>query len=111
MQVVHQFSLAIQNTPYFTALRESALTYPIILSSHLATIAVFGGLILMTDLRLLGLALMGSDDAKPQRGRSQRLHPRKNQERKVPDKEHPPAPTNDPQHRNRDRQTATRFSG
>lgn len=57
MPVAHQFSLAIQNTGYFTALRESALVYPIILSSHLATIAVFGGLILMTDLRLLGLAL------------------------------------------------------
>lgn len=48
---------AIQNTAYFTALRESALVYPIIMSSHLATIAVFGGLILMTDLRLLGVAL------------------------------------------------------
>lgn len=57
MSVVHQFSLAIQNTSYFTAVRESELAYPIILSSHLATIAVFGGLILMTDLRLLGLAL------------------------------------------------------
>lgn len=57
MSVAHQISEAIQNTAYFTALRESALTYPIILSSHLATIAVFGGLILMTDLRLLGVAL------------------------------------------------------
>jgi hypothetical protein len=52
-------SQAIQNTAYFTALRESALTYPIILSSHLATIAIFGGLILMTDLRLLGIAMTG----------------------------------------------------
>ncbi len=52
-----QISLAIQNTAYFTSLRESGLPYPIILSSHLATIAVFGGLILMTDLRLLGLAM------------------------------------------------------
>ncbi len=52
-----QISQAIQNTAYFTALRESGLPYPIILSSHLATIAVFGGLILMTDLRLLGVAL------------------------------------------------------
>ncbi len=57
MSAVHQFSLAVQNTAYFTALRESALAYPIILASHLATIAVFGGLILMTDLRLLGLAM------------------------------------------------------
>ncbi len=59
MSVVHQFSLAIQNTAYFTAVRESGLAYPIILSSHLATIAVFGGLILMTDLRLLGVAMTG----------------------------------------------------
>jgi hypothetical protein len=52
-----QISQAIQDTAYFTALRESGLPYPIILSSHLATIAVFGGLILMTDLRLLGVAM------------------------------------------------------
>src|SRR6202035_2646044 len=41
----------------FTSLRESALAYPIIMSLHLSSIAVFGGLILMTDLRLLGLAM------------------------------------------------------
>jgi hypothetical protein len=57
MQAALQISQAIQNTAYFTAVRESMLAYPIILSSHLATIAVFGGLILMTDLRLLGLAM------------------------------------------------------
>jgi hypothetical protein len=57
MLAAHQISLAIQNTAYFTALRESALVYPIILSSHLTMIAVFGGLILMTDLRLLGIAM------------------------------------------------------
>ena len=32
------------------------LVYPIVLSTHLTSIAVFGGMILMTDLRLLGLA-------------------------------------------------------
>ncbi len=52
-----QISQAIQNTAYFTAIRESGLPYPLILSSHLACIAVFGGLILMTDLRLLGVAM------------------------------------------------------
>ena len=52
-----QISQAIQDTQFFTAMRESALVYPIVLSSHLATIAIFGGLILMSDLRLLGLAL------------------------------------------------------
>jgi hypothetical protein len=48
---------AIQDTALFTAMRESALAYPIILSTHLTCIAVFGGMILMTDLRLLGLAM------------------------------------------------------
>jgi hypothetical protein len=48
---------AIQDTALFTAMRESALAYPIILSTHLSCIAVFGGMIMMTDLRLLGLAM------------------------------------------------------
>jgi hypothetical protein len=52
-----EISQAIQDTEFFTFIRESALTYPIILSSHLATLSIFGGLILVTDLRLLGLAL------------------------------------------------------
>jgi hypothetical protein len=52
-----EIAQAIQDTSFFTALRESALPYPIILSTHLTCIAVFGGLILMSDLRLLGLAL------------------------------------------------------
>ena len=41
----------------FTALRGSANVYPIVLSLHMIGIAFFGGMILMTDLRLLGLAL------------------------------------------------------
>ena len=52
-----QISQAIQNLPYFTAVRESGLAYPVLLSSHLAMIAVFGGLILLTDLRLLNVAM------------------------------------------------------
>jgi hypothetical protein len=47
----------IQLTPFFTALRGSANVYPIILSLHMIGIAFFGGMILMTDLRLLGFAL------------------------------------------------------
>ena len=50
-------SQAIQDTAFFTAMRESALVYPIVMSIHLGSIAVFGGLILMTDLRLLGWAM------------------------------------------------------
>ena len=45
---------AIQSLGLFTAVRESALVYPILLSTHLACIATFGGLILVTNLRLLG---------------------------------------------------------
>ncbi len=48
-------SHSIQSIDFLTAIRESALVYPVILSTHLACIAVFGGMILMTDLRLLGL--------------------------------------------------------
>jgi uncharacterized protein DUF6644 len=47
----------IQNQPFFAALRESALVYPIVLATHLSGIAVFGGAILMTDLRLFGWAM------------------------------------------------------
>ena len=46
----------IQATDFFTYLRASC-TYPCILSLHMIAIAFFGGMILMTDLRLLGLAM------------------------------------------------------
>ncbi len=46
---------SIQSIGFLTDLRESALVYPFVLSTHLACIALFGGMILMTDLRLLGL--------------------------------------------------------
>jgi hypothetical protein len=52
-----EVSNSIQNLSLFAAIRESALAYPIILASHLSSIALFGGAILMTDLRLLGLAM------------------------------------------------------
>ena len=42
------------------ALRESALMYPIIMSLHLTGIGLFGGMIAMTDLRILGIAFTGS---------------------------------------------------
>jgi len=50
------FAQWIQFTALFTALRGSANIYPIILSLHMIGIAFFGGMILMTDLRLLGWA-------------------------------------------------------
>ena len=52
-----EIAQAIQDIPFFAAIRESGMPYPIILSTHLTCIAIFGGLILMSDLRLLGLAL------------------------------------------------------
>ena len=48
---------SVQMIGFLTDIRESALVYPVIMTTHLACIAVFGGLIVMTDLRLLGLAL------------------------------------------------------
>jgi hypothetical protein len=48
-------SHSLQSIDFLTAIRESALVYPFLLGTHLACIAVFGGMILMTDLRLLGL--------------------------------------------------------
>jgi hypothetical protein len=47
----------IQSIGFLTYIRESGYTYPMILSTHLATICIFGGLILMTDLRILGWAM------------------------------------------------------
>ena len=46
---------SIQSVHFLTAFSESVLAYPIVMSTHLACIALFGGLILMTNLRLLGL--------------------------------------------------------
>jgi hypothetical protein len=51
-----QIADAIQSIGFLTYIRESGYTYPMIMATHLASIAVFGGLILATDLRLLGLA-------------------------------------------------------
>ncbi len=45
----------IQSIGFLTAFSESVLVYPIVLSIHLTCIALFGGAILMTNLRLLGL--------------------------------------------------------
>lgn len=47
----------IQDTAPLTALRESALVYPIIMTGHLTGMALFGGMIAITDMRLLGWAM------------------------------------------------------
>jgi hypothetical protein len=55
--VLLSFAQWIQLTTFFTALRGSADVYPIVMSLHMVGIALFGGMILMTDLRLLGWAM------------------------------------------------------
>lgn len=50
----------IQSTDLATTVRESDLLYPCIMTLHLASIAMFGGLILITDLRLLGLTMQST---------------------------------------------------
>jgi hypothetical protein len=52
-------ALWIQATDFFTYLRGSGYVYPEILSLHMVAIAFFGGMILMTDMRLLGLVFRG----------------------------------------------------
>ena len=52
-----QLAESLQNMALATAIRESTLAYPVILSLHLTGMALFGGMILMTDLRLLGIAM------------------------------------------------------
>jgi hypothetical protein len=48
------FAQWIQATGFFTALRGSAYVYPIVMALHMLGIAFFGGMVLMTDMRLLG---------------------------------------------------------
>jgi uncharacterized membrane protein len=50
----------LQETGFATALRESALVYPTVLATHLTGMALFGGLIFITDLRILGIAMRGT---------------------------------------------------
>lgn len=54
----------VQTTGFMTSIRESGLTYPIIMSTHLVCIAIFGGLIVVTDLRLLGAAFQNRSIAE-----------------------------------------------
>ncbi len=50
----------IQNTWLSQAIREGGLPYPALGGLHLLSIALFGGMLLFTDLRLLGWAMRGS---------------------------------------------------
>jgi len=55
MSIAH----SIQSIDFLTAFSESVLAYPIVLSIHLTCIGLFGGMILATDLRLLGFTFKG----------------------------------------------------
>lgn len=55
--MILEFFQWLQSTDFMSYIRESGLEYPIIMSTHLACIAVFGGMIVITDLRLLGALL------------------------------------------------------
>ena len=57
----------LQQTNFATALRESALVYPTVMATHLSGMALFGGMIFLTDLRILGLA-MRTDASEYQSG-------------------------------------------
>ncbi len=46
----------LEGLPWTTAIRESAWGYPIIETAHVASIVAFAGLVIMMDLRLVGLA-------------------------------------------------------
>ncbi len=51
------FAQWVQGTDFFTFLRQSWYVYPIILTTHIVAIAMSGGMILIVDLRLLGVAM------------------------------------------------------
>jgi len=54
---LYSFFEWLQSIGFLVDIRESALVYPVILTTHLVGIALFGGMVLMTDLRLLGLGM------------------------------------------------------
>jgi hypothetical protein len=47
----------LQETGFFSHIRGSEYAYPVILSLHMVALAFFGGMIVATDLRLLGLGM------------------------------------------------------
>lgn len=57
MTFLLDFAQWIQSTGIPTALRGSTYVYPVILTLHLIGIAFFGGLIFVTNMRLLGVTL------------------------------------------------------
>jgi cytochrome c556 len=48
---------SLQDTGFFSYIRNSAYAYPVLLALHFVALVFFGGMIVATDLRLLGLAM------------------------------------------------------
>ncbi|HTA70328.1 MAG TPA: DUF6644 family protein [Bryobacteraceae bacterium] len=53
------FFRSLEDTGFFSWIRDSTYVYPVIVSLHIVALTFFGGLIVLTDLRLLGFG-MGS---------------------------------------------------
>jgi hypothetical protein len=55
--MIMSFARWIENLTFFSDVRSAGYEYPVLLALHLTGMALFGGMILLTDLRLLGWAL------------------------------------------------------
>ena len=53
---LHSFAEWLDGHAWSTALHESLLAYPLLNSTHVLTVMLFVGLLLMVDLRMLGVA-------------------------------------------------------
>ena len=58
MPIILRFAQWLQFTGWASALRYSADAYPLVLTLHMIGLGFFGGMILFTDLRLLGLTML-----------------------------------------------------
>jgi hypothetical protein len=54
----------IEEAGFFSQIRDSAYAYPILLWLHIAALIAWGGMMLVTDLRFLGLALRNASAAE-----------------------------------------------
>src|SRR5271165_3436782 len=48
----------LQETDFFSYIRGSAHAYPVLLSVHIVALVFLGGMVVVTDLRLLGLGML-----------------------------------------------------
>lgn len=57
--MIHSFLEWLGNTPWSVALLESYYVWPLVESTHVLTLALFVGMVVMMDLRLVGVAFRG----------------------------------------------------